>query len=100
MSDGPYRTLPMSAACKRLARRAEKRAFEPSDIAEAVCPTLEAHWAHEVPRELIEKVRANLDGSQLGMFDTREASFESLRRIVAGRGALGGVFLDCLEQTV
>jgi hypothetical protein len=101
MSDGPYRSLPMRHACKRLAKRAHKSAFDSQDVADAVCPALAAHWAAEISKELMSGLWALCDTRQLSFIDDgRVAKIDALRRVAAGQGILGPVLVDCVEQAL
>lgn len=101
MSDGPYRSLPMRYACKRLAKRAQQSAFDPQHVAEAVCPALEAHWAAEVSKELASHLRAMCENRQPSFLDDdQRAALAAARRLTAGQGTLGAVLVDCVEQAL
>jgi hypothetical protein len=101
MSDGPYRSLPMRHACKRLAKRAQQVAFESEEVAEAVCPALEAHWAAEVSEEVVRILRDVCDSRQPSLFDdNNKGALDAARREAAGRGTLGTVLVDCVEQSL
>jgi hypothetical protein len=91
----------MGHACKRLAMRAQKNSFDPAQIVEAVCPSLEAHWALEVPKDLVKVVRELCENRQASLFDNdNQGRFERVRRENAAAGSLGRVFLDCIEQAL
>jgi hypothetical protein len=101
MSDGPYRSLPMRHACKRLAKRAQQSAFDPNEVMEAVCPALEAHWAGEVSQALMKRLRDICETRQRSFLDDNQrAAFDAARRETVGGGALGGVLVDCVEQAM
>lgn len=101
MSDGPHRTLPMRNGWKRLAERADKRAFSEQDVVDAVEPALVSDWAIEVPDNYFEGVRdfcAGRPGLPLGT--DRDADVEALKRAAAGRGSLAGVLADFAAQVL
>lgn len=101
MSDGPYRSLPMRHACKRLAKRAQQSAFDPQHVAEAICPALEAHWAAEVPKELANRLREICDNRQPSFLEEgNQTAFDTARSLTAGYGTLGTVLVDCVEQAL
>jgi hypothetical protein len=101
MSDGPYRSLPMRHACKRLAKWAQQSAFDPEQVAEAVCPALEAHWAAEVPDSVVRLLRDICDNRQPSLLeDGQRNAIEAARRETAGSGSLGAVLVDCVEQAL
>jgi hypothetical protein len=101
MSDGPHRTLPMRRGWKRLAKRADKSAFNAEDVKDAVGPALSADWAVEVPRDFFEGVRDLCAGRPgLPLQIDREADVEALKRAAAGRGSLAGVLADFAAQAL
>ena len=101
MSDGPYRSLPMRHACKRLAKRAQQSAFDPEQVADAVCPALEAHWADEVSDAVSQRLREICDNRQPSFLqDEQRTALDAARRDAAGAGTLGAVLVDCVEQAL
>ena len=101
MSDGPYRSLPMRHACKRLAKRAQQSAFDPEQVADAVCPALEAHWADEVSDAVSQRLREICDNRQPSFLqDEQRTALDAARRDAAGAGTLCAVLVDCVEQAL
>jgi hypothetical protein len=101
MSDGPHRTLPMRNGWKRLAKRADKSAFNPQDVAEGVGPALAGDWTLEISREFLEGLHELCGGRQGSLFGAEnDADFEALKRLAAGRGSLGGVLVDFAAQAM
>jgi len=100
MSDGPHRSLKMRRSWKKLAERADKHAFEPAEICDAVIPALAEDWNDGVPAELVRGVREVLDGKQVPLFeDQKPLQLEALRPLAAGH-SIGQVFLDCAIELV
>jgi hypothetical protein len=95
MSDGPYKSLPMSRAWKRLAEFAQNPNFEPGDINEAARTALMRDWRANVPVALIAAVREIFCGSQSSLF--AEQRVEQLRAVETQtrNQAFARVFLDC-----
>lgn len=95
MSDGPYKSLPMSRAWKRLAEFAQNDNFEPAHIADAASNALMRDWRANVPAGLIANVREIFCGSQSTLFNEQRA--EQLRAMgeQTGNRAFGRLFLDC-----
>lgn len=95
MSDGPYKSLPMSRAWKRLAEFAQNDNFEPAHIAEAAISALMRDWRANVPVAMLTAVREVFCGSQNTLFN--EQRIEQLRTIgeQTGNQAFGRLFLDC-----
>lgn len=96
MSDGPYKSLNMPPHWRRLAKRADLRAFAPAEICEALPPALAHDWKDDVPKELVQHVGEILrdDGA---LFPERTQRLEALRRVTAGH-AFGCVLLECAVQ--
>ncbi|MDA8450460.1 hypothetical protein M5C97_18180 [Acidovorax sp. NCPPB 3859] len=57
MSDGPYKSLPMSRSWKRLAHCAENENFNSSDTCAAANNALEVTWRQEVPTVVVNRLR-------------------------------------------
>ena len=95
MSDGPYKSLPMSRAWKRIAEFAQNVNFEPADIAEGARLALMRDWRSNVPVFLIAGVREVFCGSQSTLFP--EQRVEQLRAMDAQtrNQAFARLFLDC-----
>lgn len=95
MSDGPYKSLPMSRAWKRLAEFAQNDNFEAGHIADAASSALMRDWRANVPVGLIAAVRDVFCGSQSTLF--KEQGAEQLRAIgeQTGNRAFARLFLDC-----
>lgn len=95
MSDGPYKSLAMSRAWKRLAEFAQNDNFEPGHIAEAASRALMRDWRANVPAGLIAAVRKVFCGSQSTLFNEQLA--EQLRAMgeQTGNRAFARLFLDC-----
>ena len=93
MSDGPYRSLPMSASWKRVAQCGETDAFEISDISAALVPALAADWRIDVQPPFLDQLIAVVTQQESFLFqDGFVAQLEALRNI-AGCG-LGRRLLD------
>ena len=100
VSDGPHRSLPMTRGWKRLAERADSRAYEPEEIGDALPAALAQDWNAEVPAGLLAEIRKVVGDRQKSLLgDDRLDRLEALRTLAAGR-ALSGVLLDCAMQAV
>lgn len=98
MSDGPHRSLNMPRGWKKLAERADNRAYAPEEVRDALPTALEQDWRAEVPDSLRRQVREILGDSQDSLLDDGRAErLEALRRQSAGH-ALGNTFLDYAIQ--
>ena len=97
MSDGPHKSLPMTRGWRKVAERADKRAYSLDEIAEAMGPALEGDFRNDVPSLLISALqRVFADNRQLALFEAESTidRIETLRPQVAGR-PLGSTLLDC-----
>jgi hypothetical protein len=81
MSDGPFRSLPMSPRWKKVAEFANNSAASRDDISLAVESAIQQEWKRDVPPDLIEKIKEEI--SQPNLFG--EPDFEKLRRIATGK---------------
>lgn len=100
MSDGPHRSLKMSRGWKRLAERADKSAYSPKEVCDALPEALKQDWLAEVPGNLCKLLRRILGTKQGSLSSGRRIeSIEALRRKVAGY-SLGNILLDYVIQTV
>lgn len=87
MSDGPYRSLPMSRAWKRLAKLAENANFDPTDTAAAAMRALASTWGTEVPSTISSGLRDIFLDSEPGLFhDTQTTQAQALSSSAAGFG--------------
>ena len=95
MSDGPHRSLNMRPGWKQFAERADKKAYAPEEVCDAIPKALEQDWRAEVPESLTRQIRAIMGDTQSSLFgDQRIEKLEALRSGIAGY-PLGGVVLDC-----
>ena len=57
MSDGPHRSLKMPRGWKKLAEHADKKAYAPEEVRDALPDALEQDWRSEVPDGVCSRVR-------------------------------------------
>lgn len=94
MSDGPYRSLPMSRSWKRLAEFSENENFGRADVCAAMLHALEVNWRAKVPTLIREAVRDVFLEKQGGLFaDGRIKKVETLAPETAGFG-FGRLFVE------
>ena len=87
MSDGPYRSLPMSRGWKRLAEFSENANFDPADVCSAAVRALEETWRAEVPAPIMEGVRAVFLEEQPDLWaNLRTQEAEALSSTACGSG--------------
>lgn len=99
MSDGPHRSLPMRAGWQRAAERADKQAYSPAEVSEAICRAVEEDWRAEIPDAFVRRLGDVLGDRQLSLLDdSRVAQFAAIRRSLEASGSLGGVLIDCAEE--
>ena len=97
MSDGPHRSLNMPRGWKKLAERADNKAFASEEVRDALPEALEQDWRAEVPDRLCDKARDIFDNKQSSLFGDQANRLEALRRETAGYN-LGNAFLDYAIQ--
>ena len=99
MSDGPHKSLNMRRGWKQFAERADKKAYAPEEVCDAIPKALEQDWRAEVPDRLSRQIRTIMGDRQSSLFgDQRIEKLEALRSGISGH-PLGGVLLDCAIQT-
>lgn len=87
MSDGPYRSLPMSRGWKRLAAFAENANFDRTDTCAAASHALATTWRNEVPAALIKGIKDVFLEQAPGLFaDMRLAKIDAVVTNNAGYG--------------
>lgn len=92
MSDGPYRSLPMSRGWKRLAKFAENANFDRADTCAAATHALSTSWRKEVPAAIVKGIRDVFLEPEPGLFsDMRLARIDAVVSDNAGYG-LGRMF--------
>ena len=64
MSDGPHRSPKMPRGWKKLAERADNKAYAPEEVRDALPEALEHDWRAEVPDSVCRRVRDILGDSQ------------------------------------
>lgn len=98
MSDGPYRTLKLRQQWKQLLKRAYQSAFDDQDVVEMILPALERDCAWEITKDFMPALDDFCTDRSSDFFEDRNARLDGLRRIAAGRGALGNVIADCAAE--
>jgi len=97
MSDGPHRSLPLKRGWKRVAERADKRAFAPEEISTAIIPALEEDCRDEMSGEFIDGIRGIFEEQENLLFKhDLKARLEALRG-QAGCG-IGRTVLDNVAE--
>jgi hypothetical protein len=87
MSDGPYRSLPMSRGWKRLAKFAENANFDHADTCAAATHALATTWRKEVPAAIVNGIRDVFLEREPGLFsDVRLARINAVVSDNAGFG--------------
>lgn len=98
MSDGPHRSLTMPRGWKKLAERANNKAFAPEEVRNALPEALEQDWRAEIPDSFCRQVRKILGEKQNSLFgDQQPEQLEALRIETAGHN-LSSAFLDYAIQ--
>lgn len=93
MSDGPYKSLPMSRSWMRLAECAENENFDEEDTRAAVNHALATTWRNDVPDEVVQGVSGVFLEREPELFiEARIARIEAVVDAAAGSG-LGRLFV-------
>lgn len=100
MSDGPHRTLKMSAAWKQLAKCAANEAYAPEDVSARLPKALSDDWQADIPARFFRQVQSILCEGQTTLFEDRRAEkLDALRREAVGQ-LFANVLLDYADQAV
>lgn len=98
MSDGPYKSLKMRRGWKEFANCADKNAFAPEEISDALFWALEQDCRAEIPASLVREIRTIIqDNQQSFSGDERLQKLEALKSDAVGY-PLANVLLDCFVQ--
>jgi hypothetical protein len=86
MSDGPHRSLPMRRAWKEVAKRADKRTYDATQVQEAVLSALAKDWKNEVSPALISALKHVFSGrdNSLGLPEIALDQLEAAKPLAAG----------------
>jgi hypothetical protein len=99
MSDGPYRSLPMSNTWKHVARCGENHVFEAEQISAALVPALASDWQEDVQPWFLDRLISIFGDQDTSLFKEEFApQLDSLRQ-AAGQG-LGRAVLDCAAHAL
>ena len=100
MSDGPHKSLNMRRGWKRLSERADKKAYAPEEVREALPEALEEDWHAEIPPILCCQIRTILNDPQGSFFSGQKVEALEALRCETVVHPLGGVFLECVIHEV
>jgi len=95
MSDGPYKSLPMSRAWKRVAEFAQNENFETADICDAAIQALTRDWHANVPAPFVAAIRSAFLTRQTSLFAEQNAEHVQAFSDVTGVRGFGKLFADC-----
>jgi hypothetical protein len=98
MSDGPHKSLNMRRGWKRFSKRADEKAFSPSEVCEAIPVALIQDWRAEIAQGLPRQIQAILSDNQTSMFgDQRIEKLDALKGENSGH-PLANTLIDCAIQ--
>jgi hypothetical protein len=100
MSDGPYRSLPMSRDWKRLAEYSENENFDSADTCAAATSALESTWRNEVPIAAIRGVREVFLEEQQGLFSNAQIDKLHAMEVDSAGYGLGRLLTDYAEAVL
>ena len=100
MSDGPYRSLPMSRSWKRFAKFAQNTNFGGDDVCGAALDALKKEWRKGVPAALAASAREIFLAPQSGLFVShRVEDAQALYALATGHG-FGKLFVDHVVNAI
>ena len=94
MSDGPYKTLKMSAKWRALAKVAGNAAHSAAEVAEAMPAALAADW-REIGQPFLRQMRAALGDDDRGVLISEIAKHEVARLRVQATNPMEALLADC-----
>ena len=98
MSDGPYRSLPMRPAWKKVAEWVENENFDAHQVADRLSQAVLKDFRKEVPHEAVTLIQSVFEAGETELFpDQRSLDLSNARRLLEG-SPLGSLFLDCAAQ--
>lgn len=100
MSDGPYRSLPMTKKWRDAAKRADGAAFSPEDIADAFKSALVEECNAEIPVEVIPAIQNIFgDDRNLALFpENKGDQFDAVAARDAAGYPLAMALIDCAKD--
>jgi hypothetical protein len=96
MSDGPYKSLPLSRGWKKIAKCAENEAYSVEEIRDAVAPALAEDWRLGQLDAIAKVIASIMDNTQGALYDPVE-QLEALQAASAG-DAFRQTFVQCAIQ--
>lgn len=102
MSDGPHKSLGMRPGWKKFAKRADKAAYEPDQVADALPDALEEDWRAERCNEFAQEIRDVLgDGRQIQLFTQEvEGKLDDLKKVTGAGYPLRRMLLEAVQQSI
>lgn len=100
MSDGPYKSLPMRPAWKKVAEWVENENFDVHQVADRLSQAVSADFRRDVPSDAVTLIWSAFDSGEGQLFpDQQSLDLSNARRLLEG-SPLGSLFLDCASQAL
>ena len=100
MSDGPYKSLPMRPAWKKVARRVENVNFDRNQVVEQWSQAVTSDFQSDIPSKAFNLIRSVFESCEGQLFpDQRFLDLSNARRLLNG-SPLGFILLDCSSQAL
>ena len=100
MSDGPYRSLPMRPAWKKVAKWLENENFDVYQVTERLSKAVFADLRRDVPTDAVNLIRSAFDAAEEQLFpDQQSHDLANARRLLDG-SSLGSLVVDCVSQAL
>src|SRR5436853_7409356 len=96
MSDGPYKSLPLSRTWKKVAKCAGSDAYSVADIRDTFSPALAEDWRAGQLDVIVRTIRDLFDLNQGSLYD-RVGQLESMLASASGNG-LRQTLIECAIQ--
>lgn len=100
MSDGPYKSLPMRPAWKKVAEWVENENFDVHQVVSRLSEAVSADFRRDVPIDAVTLISSAFDASETQLFpDQRLLDLSNARQLLNG-SPLGSLLLDRASQAL
>lgn len=97
MSDGPYKSLSMRRAWKKVAKSLENENFDVQQVASYIDQAVLKDFRRDVPSKVVNLIKSAFEGQLFP--DQHLLDLSNARRLLDG-SALGALLLDCVSQVL
>lgn len=100
MSDGPYRSLPMRPAWRKVAEWLENENFDVHQVTDRLSKAVFTDFQRDVPTDAVNLIRSAFDAAEEQLFpDQQSHDLAHARRLLDG-SSLGSLLVDCVSQAL